>query len=96
VMGAYDYTGGRLTGYQRDPRVDEFDRKEYMRKNRRRPIEETIAEIGEGRGILHPTVVDRKHSNYAAGIYAPGYEERRRQRIKEKYGIDVPTNPPAT
>src|ERR1700722_9964303 len=54
VMGAYDYTGGRLTGYQRDPKVDEFDRKEYMRKNRRRPIEETIAEIGEGRGITAP------------------------------------------
>jgi hypothetical protein len=50
-MGAYDYTGGSLTGYRRDPKVDEFDRKEYMRKNRRRPIEETIAEIGEGRGI---------------------------------------------
>jgi len=53
-MGAYDYTGGRLTGYQRDPNVDEFDRKEYMRRNRRRPIEETIAEIGEGRGIPPP------------------------------------------
>lgn len=24
------------------------------------------------------------------GIYGPGYEERRRERIKEKYGIDVP------
>ena len=23
------------------------------------------------------------------GIYPPGYEERRRARIKEKYGIDV-------
>jgi hypothetical protein len=23
------------------------------------------------------------------GIYAPGYEERRRQRLLEKYGIDV-------
>lgn len=25
------------------------------------------------------------------GIYAPGYEERRAQRIKEAYGIDVPS-----
>jgi hypothetical protein len=24
------------------------------------------------------------------GIYAPGYDERRKERIKEKYGIDVP------
>lgn len=26
----------------------------------------------------------------AIGIYGPGYEERRRERIKERYGIDVP------
>ena len=25
-----------------------------------------------------------------AGVYGPGYEERRAQRIKENYGIDVP------
>ena len=25
------------------------------------------------------------------GIYGPGYEERRRERIREKYGIDVPS-----
>jgi len=30
--------------------VDEVSRKEYLRKNRRRPIEQTIAELGEGRG----------------------------------------------
>ncbi|EED17661.1 NADH-ubiquinone oxidoreductase 213 kDa subunit [Talaromyces stipitatus ATCC 10500] len=28
------------------------------------------------------------------GIYAPGYAERRRERIKEAYGIDVPVTPP--
>jgi hypothetical protein len=58
-MGAYDYTGGRLTGYQKDSKVDEFDRKEYMRKNRRRPIEETIAEVGEGRGKPITTVASK-------------------------------------
>jgi hypothetical protein len=49
-LGAYDYTGGALTGYKRDPEMDEFERKEYLRKNRRRPIEQTISELGEGRG----------------------------------------------
>lgn len=49
-MGAYDYGGGALTGYKKDKEVDEFERKEYLRKNRRRPIEQTISEIGEGRG----------------------------------------------
>jgi len=50
VMSAFDYTGGSLFGYARDPTVDEYDRKEALRKNRRRPIQETIEELGEGRG----------------------------------------------
>lgn len=73
ILGAFDYTGGALTGYRKNPEVDEFDHKEYLRKNRRRPIEETVEQLGEGRGI-----------------YGPGYQERRAQRIKERYGIDVP------
>lgn len=52
VLGTYDYTGGALTGYMKNPEEDEFDRKEYLRKNRRRPIEQTIQELGEGRGRL--------------------------------------------
>lgn len=24
------------------------------------------------------------------GIYGPGYDERRRERIKQRYGVDVP------
>ncbi|KAF4637935.1 hypothetical protein G7Y89_g165 [Cudoniella acicularis] len=74
VMGAYDYTGGTLRGGAKDKEMDEFERKQELRKNRRIPMEETISQLGEGRGI-----------------YGPGYEERRQQRIKEKYGIDVPT-----
>ncbi|RKF62644.1 NADH-ubiquinone oxidoreductase 21.3 kDa subunit [Golovinomyces cichoracearum] len=73
LMATFNFTGGRLTGHDKNPELDEFERKQQMRKNRRRPIEETIAELGEGRGI-----------------YPPGYEERRRLRLKEKYDIDVP------
>lgn len=51
IMGAFDYTGGILTGYTKDPEEDEFARKQYLRKNRRKPIEDTVAELGEGRGI---------------------------------------------
>jgi len=50
VLGAYDYTGGALSGRKKDPEIDEFERKQELRKNRRRPIEQTISEIGEGRG----------------------------------------------
>ncbi|MCJ1372950.1 hypothetical protein MMC20_004176 [Loxospora ochrophaea] len=74
-MAAYDYTGGLMTGYDKDASVDEYERKQQLRKNRRRPIQETLDELGEGRGI-----------------YGPGYEERRRERIKQNYGIDVPTS----
>lgn len=73
LQGAFDFTGGKFTGYDKDPNVDEYDRKEALRKNRRRPIQETLEELGEGRGI-----------------YGPGYRERRADRIKENYGIDVP------
>lgn len=50
LMGVFNFTGGRLTGFEKNPELDEFERKQQMRKNRRRPIEETIAELGEGRG----------------------------------------------
>jgi len=52
VLGFFNYTGGKLTGYAKDPTVDEVGRKEYLRKNRRRPFEDTIEELGEGRGML--------------------------------------------
>ncbi|KAH9906063.1 hypothetical protein F4778DRAFT_779445 [Xylariomycetidae sp. FL2044] len=73
VMTAFDYTGGSLRGFRPEVNdMDEYDRKEALRKNRRRPLAETIADIGEGRGIE-----------------PPGYEERRRLRLKEKYGVDI-------
>nr|POF25086.1 nadh-ubiquinone oxidoreductase 21.3 kda subunit [Quercus suber] len=77
ILGAFSFTGGKLSGSNKDRDHDEVARKMAMRKNRRRPLEETVHELGEGRGV-----------------YAPGYEERRAQRIKEAYNIDVP--PPSS
>jgi len=71
LLGVFDYTGGSLRGLYKDINMDEVSRKEALRKNRRRPIEETIAEVGEFRGV-----------------HGPDYEERRRERLTEKYGID--------
>ncbi|KAH7393974.1 hypothetical protein DE146DRAFT_660427 [Phaeosphaeria sp. MPI-PUGE-AT-0046c] len=72
VMTAFRYTSG-LRGYE-DANLDdeEVERREAAKKARRRPLSETIEQLGEGRGI-----------------YAPGYEERRRQRLMDRYGIDV-------
>ncbi|KAI0205976.1 hypothetical protein F4808DRAFT_408494 [Astrocystis sublimbata] len=73
VMTVFAYTGGSLRGTQSEVSgIDEYDRKEYLRRNRRRPIEETIAVLGEGRGIQ-----------------PPGYEERRRERLKQTYGVEI-------
>lgn len=50
VLAAFNFTGGKISGWDREAGVDEYDRKQMLRKNRRRPMEQTIEEIGEGRG----------------------------------------------
>ncbi|EDU45777.1 NADH-ubiquinone oxidoreductase a subunit [Pyrenophora tritici-repentis] len=74
-MATFNYVGGiRGVGDIRDQVDDdgEVERREELKKVRRRPLSETLEQLGEGRGI-----------------YGPGWEERRRQRLLEKYGIDV-------
>lgn len=57
LLTAFEYTGGSLRGKMPEIEgMDEFERKEYLRKNRRRPIEETLAEVGEGRGKSSPSL----------------------------------------
>lgn len=90
VLGAFNYTGGKLSGYERDPSVDEVSRKEYLRKNRRRPLEDTVTELGEGRGRSRIWKISIVQVLTLSGIYAPGYAERRAERLKEKYNFDVP------
>ncbi|KAF3925121.1 hypothetical protein ABW20_dc0100134 [Dactylellina cionopaga] len=77
ILAVWDGAGGSFKGSKwKEGAVDEVARKDAIRTTRRRPYEETIAEIGEGRGI-----------------YGPGYAERRRALLKEKYNIDVPETP---
>ncbi|EHY59561.1 hypothetical protein HRR83_001162 [Exophiala dermatitidis] len=72
-MAVASYTGRSVFESASDePQLDRIGYKEEAKTRYRRPINETINELGEGRGI-----------------YGPGYEERRKQRIKEKYGIDI-------
>ena len=63
IQGVFDYCGGGLEGYQKDPNVDEYERKERLRKERRRPIEETLRELGEGRGRAISYTASRSSSN---------------------------------
>lgn len=50
ILGTFEYTGGSFAIKQRDPNFDETGRKLALRANMRRPLEETIEELGEGRG----------------------------------------------
>jgi hypothetical protein len=50
LVTTFEYAGGHLRGQGKATELEEFDRKEAMRLNRRRPIQETVAELGEGRG----------------------------------------------
>ena len=50
-MTAFEYTGGSLFGYKKDTSVDEFDRRQQLRKAFQTPGEQTVAELGEGRGM---------------------------------------------
>ncbi|KAJ4313998.1 hypothetical protein N0V94_006682 [Neodidymelliopsis sp. IMI 364377] len=72
AMTAFRYTSGLRGGASGELDDEEIERREAMKKLRRRPLSETLEQLGEGRGI-----------------YGPGYEERRRQRIMDRYGIDV-------
>ncbi|KAF4979582.1 hypothetical protein FZEAL_4252 [Fusarium zealandicum] len=70
IQGMFHYLGGRYDSFNRED--DTFERKEVVRRTTRLPIEQTISEIGEGRGIR-----------------PPGYDERRAERLKEKYGVEI-------
>lgn len=47
TLGVADYSGGFFGSFKEE---DAMEQREYMKAHRRRPMEETIAEIGEGRG----------------------------------------------
>jgi hypothetical protein len=50
TLGGFEYSGGSLFGKKRDPHADEFERREQLRTQRRTPGEQTLVELGEGRG----------------------------------------------
>ena len=51
ILGVYDLTGAKISGMGNGlNREEDYGTKEWLRRNRRRPIQETIDELGEGRG----------------------------------------------
>ncbi|KAF5022439.1 hypothetical protein F66182_5524 [Fusarium sp. NRRL 66182] len=57
-QGFFHYLGGRYDSFKREG--DEFERKEIVRRSTRLPVEQTISEIGEGRGIRPPGYEERR------------------------------------
>jgi hypothetical protein len=93
ITATLDYTGNQIRGGH-NPNVDQYSLKEATRKNFRIPAEETVAQLGEGRGMCLTTMsLGSMQRLTKTGIYGPGYDERRKQRLKEKYGIDVAERP---
>lgn len=52
AQGLFHVAGGRLDSFYKEE--DEFERKEIVRRTTRVPIEQTVSEIGEGRGESLP------------------------------------------
>lgn len=53
IQGSLHFLGGRIDSFKKEE--DEFERKEKLRRTTRVPIEQTVAEIGEGRGEPIPS-----------------------------------------
>lgn len=76
VLTTFEYTGGTLRGGRGNNRtveLEEYDRKEEHRLNRRRPIEEAVLNLGEGRGTwlsFFPLLLSTRPSVYYAGWLA--------------------------
>lgn len=51
ALAGAQYTGGAIFSHRPDPDEDKFAKKEEIRRRFRRPVNEMINEIGEGRGI---------------------------------------------
>ena len=51
IVGVFEYTGGKLMPAGKDPEMSDAERKEMLKNRYRRPYQETINELGEGRGI---------------------------------------------
>lgn len=56
ALSAYRYSSG-LTGKDgNETEEDEVERKERMKKQRRRPLSETLEQLGEGRGDFYKSL----------------------------------------
>lgn len=90
VLGVASFSGAAMFGTpDMHPQEGRWPTKEDLRKRFSRPINETINELGEGRGVSTSISLVFTILISIAGIYGEGYNERRKQRIKDNHGIEV-------
>lgn len=70
IQGAFYFLGGRIDSFKKES--DEFERKERVRRTTRLPIEQTVAEIGEGRGtsFWDYIISNNSHANLCFNRYS--------------------------
>jgi hypothetical protein len=73
VLTAFRYTNGWRGMASAETDEEEVERRENAKKFRRRPISETIEQLGEGRG---------KHSQDGAGKYLVDHSRNLRPRLR--------------
>lgn len=66
ILATFHYTGHSIAGARKDPDVDQVEKVEQYRRNWRHPSEETVAHLGEGRGL-------------STGQFSPGTNADERQ-----------------
>jgi hypothetical protein len=63
TLAAFEYTGGTLWGKKdKDQNLDKYEQLEKIRKNYRTPAEETIAQLGEGRGMCRYLFAETRYA----------------------------------
>ena len=88
IIAVMAYTADTIVRTPDEAQAERQARKEEVRKRFRRPINELVNEVGEGRGTPS-SLGPLRYADHSPGIYPPGYDERRKQRMKERYGIEI-------
>lgn len=98
-MTAFRYTSGIRGTASGELDDEEIERREAMKKMRRRPLSETLEQLGEGRGKHDPalpmsvlTNVDRYLRSWLRGEEATEADGQVRDRRKGSAGLDAIRN----
>lgn len=91
VQGTFHLMGNRLDSFYHEE--DEFERKEKIRRTTRTPVEQTISEVGEGRGAHTFFTLQLNHTDISQASEPP--VTRREDEIASRRRTDSKLTPSA-